>query len=145
MALIAKPIVKNQVWIVTNDTGKIGNVISNGTGYTVQIGDKWSFFDSTKSIQKTIPIHFQTTSRSRNTTPYAVWPTTGKTYNNLYDLKRKIHLYTKTTASKCYYAAGWFRMMLNGEWQTVFCPKYIFIQRYEYSGPYSSKEEADKC
>ena len=33
------------------------------------------------------------------------------------------------------------------EWQSeekvIFCPKYIFIQRYEYQGPFKTKDEAE--
>jgi len=25
----------------------------------------------------------------------------------------------------------------------IFCPKYIFIQRYEYKGPFKTKDEAE--
>jgi hypothetical protein len=57
-------------------------------------------------------------------------------------VKRKIHVYTKSPKSKCYYAAGYFNVELNGEWQTIAMPKYIFIQRYEYNGPYTTLQEA---
>ena len=58
------------------------------------------------------------------------------------DIKRKLHLYTKTQKSKCYYAAGWFVINQNNESTLVFCPKYIFVQRYSYSGPYKTEGEA---
>ena len=59
------------------------------------------------------------------------------------DIKRRLHLYTKTQKSKCYYAAGWYVMNQFGENEVVFCPKYIFIQRYPYSGPYKTRIEAE--
>ena len=58
------------------------------------------------------------------------------------DIKRKLHLYTKTQKSKCYYAAGWFSMRQSENFEPIFCPKYIFIQRYAYSGPYKTESEA---
>ena len=33
----------------------------------------------------------------------------------------------------------------NGTKQAIFCPKYIFIQRYEYSGPYKTETEAQEA
>jgi hypothetical protein len=138
MSLIAKPIRKNELWVVTDGTTKVGNVEANASGFQVKIGDQFSQFDSTRAIEKLANIEFQRPIKaSKAIRPeYAIWPTTGKTYNNVFDVKRRIHLYTKTPSSKCYYAAGWFHMKLNDTWQTVFCPKYIFIQRYEYQGPF---------
>jgi hypothetical protein len=144
MSLIAKPIRKNELWVVTDGATKVGNVEANASGFQVKIGDQFSQFDSTRSIERLANIEFQRPLKPAkvNRPPYAVWPTTGKTHNNVFDVKRRVHLYTKTSASKCYYAAGWFRIKMNDAWQTVFCPKYIFVQRYEYMGPYMSEQEA---
>jgi hypothetical protein len=145
MSLIAKPIRKNELWVVTDGSHKVGNVEANASGFQVKIGDQFSQFDSTKSIERLAHIEFQRPLKpAKQSRPqYAIWPTTGKTYNNVFDVKRRVHLFTKTQASKCYYAAGWFRILMNDTWQTVFCPKYIFVQRYEYQGPFMSSEEAE--
>jgi hypothetical protein len=146
MTLIAKPIVKNQLWVITDGSKKVGNIEanSNATGFNVKIGENVNYFSSTKSIEKDIQLVFQAPEKKRPhiDVPFANWPTTGSTYNNFYDVKRKIHVYTKTVDSKCYYAAGYFNVELNGVWQTIFCPKYIFIQRYNYTGPFLSESEA---
>ncbi len=145
MSLIAKPIRKNELWVVTDGSTKVGNVEANASGFQVKIGDQFSQFDSTRAIEKLANIEFQRPVKTaRAIKPvYAIWPTTGKTFNNIFDVKRRIHVYTKEPSSKCYYAAGWFRMKLNESWQTVFCPKYIFIQRYDYQGPYMTQDEAE--
>ena len=146
MTLIAKPIRKDQWWVVTDGNQKVGNVEYTQNGYSVRLGNSEHHFDSTKAIQRFTAIEFQRPSslHQKNTIPYAQWPTSGRTYNNMFDVKRKLHVYTKTKKSRCYYVAGWFRMNLNDVWQTIFCPKYIFIQRYDYSGPFISREEAEK-
>ena len=146
MKLIAKPIVKNQLWVITDGVRKVGNIEANvnATGFNVKIGENVNYFSSTKNIEQDIQLVFQTPTKPKKhiDVPFAHWPTSGKTYNNFYDVKRKIHVYTKTVDSKCYYAAGYFKVELNGEWQTIFCPKYIFIQRYQYTGPFLSETEA---
>jgi hypothetical protein len=143
MSLIAKPIVKNQLWVVTDGRSKVGNVEFANNIYSVKIGNREAKFDSTNSIEKIVSIEFQRPSpESSVSMPYATWPTTGKTYNDMFDIKRKLHVYTKTTKSKCYHVAGWFNVNTTDGWQTLFCPKYIFIQRYEYTGPFLSKDEA---
>jgi hypothetical protein len=144
MELIAKPIVKNQWWVVTSNGNKVGNVELNSNGYSVKLGQFQSNFESKDSIEDAVSIHFQRPKNKKSSVvPYAIWPTTGSTHNNMYDVKRRLHVYTKSKKSKCYYAAGWFRMKLTDNWQTVFCPKYIFVQRYAYHGPFVSKEQAD--
>ena len=146
--LVAKPIVKNQLWVITDGVTKIGNIEANSsqTGYNVKIGDNVNFFSTTKSIEKQIHLVFEKPEKPRKTfdLAFAQWPTTGKTFNNFFDVKRKIHVYTKTPASKCYHCAGYFNIKLNGQWQTFAMPKYIFVQRYPYHGPFKTQAEASE-
>lgn len=144
--LVAKPIVKNQLWVITDGATKVGNIEANNNGYNVKIGGTSHTFSTTKSIEKNIHLVFEKPEARKKhvDVPFASWPTTGKTHNNFFDVKRKIHVYTKTPDSKCYYAAGYFNVNINGHVQTQFCPKYIFIQRYPFNGPYNSKSEAER-
>ena len=142
--LIAKPVVKNQFWIVTDGTSKVGNVIADGSGFEVKLNGSKTHFKNTSAIKKQTSIEFQQTKveKSKKEIPFNEYPTTKKIYNSMLDIKRKIHLFTKTTKSKCYHAAGWYVMYQTEEPNVVFCPKYIFIQRYEYEGPFKTEEEA---
>lgn len=143
MSLIAKSIVKDQWWVITDGQNKVGNVTAENSGYRVTIGNKELTFPDTKDIAKKIDVQFQKPSKQhKHTLPYAQWPTTEKTYNNMYDVKKKLHIFTKTKKSKCYHVAGWFRIYMNSEWSTQFCPKYIFVQRYKYEGPFMTEQEA---
>lgn len=144
MALIAKPIVKNKRWLVINDDKKVGNVEICSRGYIVKIGDKELICEDEKAIQQIAKIDFQTITLKPASVPYAEWPTDSKTFNDLFDVKRKLHIYTKEVDSKCYYAAGWFKVKMDDNWQTLFCPKYIFLQRYSYIGPFKSQKEAEE-
>lgn len=144
MTLTAKPIIKNQYWVVTDGTKKVGNVIAKGSGFDVRINGQDSHFENTSEIKKSAKIEFQTikTTKQQVNIPFASYPTTPKVYNNMFDIKRKLHLYTKMQKSKCYYAAGYFVMNQNGINEVIFCPKYIFIQRYPYIGPFKTEDEA---
>jgi len=142
--LIAKPVVKNQFWIVTDGTAKVGNVIADGSGFEVKLNGNKTHFKNTNAIKKQTSIEFQQTKveKTKKEIPFNEYPTTKKVYNSMLDIKRKIHLFTKTAKSKCYHAAGWYVMYQSEEPIVVFCPKYIFIQRYEYEGPYKTEDEA---
>lgn len=142
--LIAKPIIKNEYWVVTDGEKKVGNVVANGTGFEVKLGGINTHYKNTTDIKQKTQIEFQTlkSDRSKAELPFSSFPTQGKVYNSILDIKRKLHLYTKTQKSKCYYAAGWYVMNQFGTNEVTLCPKYIFIQRYPYLGPFKTEAEA---
>lgn len=143
--LVAKPIVKNQFWIVTDGNKKVGNIEANNAGYGVQVNGTFLQFNNTDEIKKKAHIKFEPlkSNKTKASMPYPEYPTTARVYNSILDIKRGLHLFTKTKKSKCLHAAGYFVIDQNGTKQVVFCPKYIFIQRYEYSGPYKTESEAN--
>lgn len=141
--LIAKPIIKNQYWVITNGKEKVGNVVATDTGYELKIHGATSYFDSTTTIQKQANIEFQPIPlKVKKGLTFATFPTPSKTYNSVLDIKRKLHLFTTSAKSKCYHAAGWFLVQQGSTFEPMFCPKYIFIQRYKYTGPYKTEAEA---
>jgi hypothetical protein len=144
MTLIAKTIVRDQLWVITDGDRKIGNVEADQSGYCIKIGGDTKHYASTKAIEQTLHVMFDkpVTLESHEETPFAHWPVEGKTFNNFYDIKRKLHVYTKSEKSLCYHCAGYFNIKMNDEWETIFCPKYIFVQRYPYHGPFKTKDEA---
>ena len=144
--LIAKPVVKNQFWIVTDGKEKVGNVIADGSGFEVKLNGSKTHFKNTNAIKKETSIEFQTikVEKNKKEVPFNEYPTTKKVFNSILDIKRKIHLFTKTQKSKCFHAAGWYVLYQGDDPVVTFCPKYIFIQRYEYVGPYKTEDEAKK-
>jgi hypothetical protein len=146
MTLIAKPIVEDQLWVITDGKRKIGNVEADNSGYSVKIGNNRTHYADTKSIERTFKITFdrpRVTIRDTELS-FARWPSPDKTYNNFFDVKRRLHVFTKTAQSTCYHCAGYFRINMNGEWITEYCPKYIFVQRYPHHGPFMTEELAEQ-
>ena len=141
--LIAKPIVKNQYWVVTDGKEKVGNVVATGSGFELKMHGSTSYFDSTSTIQKHINIEFMPAApKVAKALSFASFPLPAKHYNSILDVKRKLHLFTKSPKSKCYFAAGWYSVKQGATFEPMYCPKYIVIQRYEYSGPYSTEHDA---
>lgn len=145
--LIAKPIIKNQYWVVTDGDKKVGNVVADQNGFDVKLNGTNLHFASTDDIKQKTKIVFESTrsQKSKQNYPYPEYPTTNKVYNSIMDIKRKLHLFTTTAKSKCFHAAGWFVIDQNGTEQICFCPKYIFIQRYSYQGPFKTETEAKQA
>lgn len=144
MNLKAKPIINNQYWVVTDGNKKVGNVVADDHGFDVRIGGSSQHFHTTKAIEKNAKIEFEKVAKKKDVSlPFSVFPTSSnRVYNSVLDVKRKLHLFTKTAKSKCYHAAGWFVIKQGNEFVPVFCPKYIFVQRYEYLGPFATETEA---
>lgn len=145
MNLTAKPIVKGEYWVITDGDKKVGNVVAEGSGFDVKIGNNIEHYATTKQIEKKAHIEFEPVSKVGKTEPpFAVFPTLkNRVYNSVFDVKRKLHLFTETPKSKCYHAAGWFAVKQGDEYQAIFCPKYIFVQRYDYMGPFKTEAEVN--
>ena len=50
---------------------------------------------------------------------------------DMYDVKRKLPLFTKSKKSKSLYCAGYYIIQFEKGWVKSFCPKLITIERYE--------------
>lgn len=142
--LVAKPIVKGEYWVVTDGDKKVGNVIANGSGFDVRLNGAQAHFKDVSDVKRKTKIEFQPlkTNKTKAELPFSSYPTTSRIYNSILDVKRKLHLFTKTPKSKCYHAAGYYVMNQSGQNEVMFCPKYIFIQRYPYIGPFKTEAEA---
>ena len=119
--------------------------MADGSGFEVKLNGNKTHYKNTKSIERITNIKFENIGKlkTKPDNPFTEYPTTNKIFNSMFDVKRKLHLFTKTAKSKCYYAAGWFSIVQGQEKKVIFCPKYIFIQRYDFSGPYKTEEEAE--
>lgn len=142
MNLLAKTIIPEQFWVVVGDSGKVGNIDKNESGYTLKINGNQHYYNSCDDIQRDFSITMDSGQLHINRELYTDLPTDGEIYNPVIDVKKKLYLYTKTADSKCYYASGWFLMFDDSHHEIVFCPKYIFLQRKLYLGPFYSQQEA---
>ena len=145
----AKPIVDGKFWIVEKDGAKIATlhkkennkfVLSSTNGevmfnkkedLTKQFGSNF-FLKNTK-------IKFTATEDDNH--ECHGYPTLCEPYNSMYDVRRKLPLFTKSEQSKSLYCAGYYVIKFNKGWVKSFCPKAITIERYPYKGPFKNKLE----
>ena len=57
----------------------------------------------------------------------------------MYDIKRKLPLFTKSEKSKSLYCAGYYIVRFEKGWVKSFCPKLITVERYETRGPFKTE------
>ncbi len=69
------------------------------------------------------------------------FPTSVTPYNTMYDVQRKLPLFTKSVKSKSLYCAGYYIIHFDKGWVKSFCPKLITVERYETKGPFRTEIE----
>ena len=77
-------------------------------------------------------------------TTFYYYPSSSKPYNEVYDYRNKLPLYSKGKDSQCMYCAGYYAIQIGNRWKTIFCPKLIILERYKFNGPFRTKEEVVK-
>ena len=145
--LHAKPIIDNKFWIVEQDGEKIATlrkddedrfVMSNISGIKI--------FNTKKEITKQFGKDFfvaKIVKESENNQLNEVhgYQTSCIPHNCMYDIKRKLPLFTKSLDSKSLYCAGYYVIKFDKGWVKSFCPKLITLQRYPFKGPFKTEIE----
>jgi hypothetical protein len=69
------------------------------------------------------------------------YPTKHTPHNGVYDVHKKMALYSKSANSDNMYAAGYFLVHFPKGWVRGFCPKLSTLEGNEYKGPFKSVTE----
>ena len=147
MTLVAKPVIDKQFWILQDGDQKVGNIEACAGGYQVKIQNQTAQFKTIRMAAERINIQFESVKKITATKPVKNlvhgYPSAGKIYNPMWDIKMKLPVYTKTAKSKSWFAAGWYRVKKGRSWTVTQDPKLIVLQRYAYAGPFYTQEEAN--
>jgi hypothetical protein len=140
----AKPVIANRYWILKQDDQKVGTVEADSDGFQVRIHDQTQRFRTIPMARKQASIDFQpefrTTPQPRNLVHG--FDAGCRVHNAMWDVKRRLPLFTKTARSKSWYAAGWYQVQQHRRWQVLRNPKLIILDRYQFQGPFHSQEQA---
>jgi hypothetical protein len=143
----AKPIIDNKFWIVEKDGEKFATLRKNDENFFVmsnQLGikiyknkkDIINYFGKDFFVAKIIKEADDNLSNEVHNFPSSCIP-----HNSMYDIKRKLPLFTKSSDSKSLYCAGYYVIRFDKGWVKSFCPKLITLQRYPYKGPFKTDLE----
>ncbi len=144
--ILAKPVVANQYWILKKDDRKIGQVEAVEDGYTVKILDRVARYKTIKMAGREANIEFEKPEKTRTVPRNLVhgYEVAGRVYNPLWNVQLRLPLFTKDAKSKSWYAAGWYRVKQHRTWKVMQNPKLITLQRYQYQGPFHTKEQTNE-
>ena len=149
--IVANPVVKNKFWIVEESGSKIGHIQAVDNGGVVFVQDQHrETFPSLKLLAKKYNIVLnKRTARPQTAsdTVYEIYgfPTPHRPYNVLYNVKKKLPVFTKSAKSKSYFCAGHYVIRFDQSWSRSYCPKIITLNRYQYLGPFRTPEEASQA
>jgi hypothetical protein len=113
MTLKAKPVLKDKFWIIENNEQRIGTMSWNDDRYMFSSTGETCFFDNKREMKQ----RFGTDIVWNESTEEIVtldeqqfivhgFPTSVNPHNTMYDVKRKLPLFTKSGKSKSAYCAG---------------------------------------
>ena len=148
MTLKAKPVLKDKFWIIENNEQRIGTMSWNDDRYMFSSKIETCFFDNKRQMKKKFGTDIIWTDNINITlesadTIFLVYgfPTSVNPFNTMYDVKRKLPLFTKSDKSKSAYCAGYYIIKFDKGWVKSFCPKLITVERYETRGPFKTELE----
>jgi len=144
--LTAKPIIENKFWIVEQDGEKFATLRKDETRFVLSNENGVQFFPNRKSVLQQFGKDFfvvKIKKEADNALPNEVhsFPTSTKPHNSMYDIKKKLPLFTKSKDSKSLYCAGYYTIRFDKGWVKSFCPKLITLQRYDFKGPFKTEME----
>ena len=143
MSLLAKQIVKGKCWIVEEDGTKVATILASPQGVTLVQNQKREQFPNLKVLSERYNILVDKSKPAKAlkeaSTVYG-YPCDYKAQNILWDVKHALPVFTKGNKSKSFFCAGYYIIKFNIGWAKSYCPKFITLNRYEYQGPYQTKE-----
>ena len=107
----ANPIVAGKFWIVEEDGERIGTLSKQeDKTYMYCCNTHTKFYENEKQLTRDVDIEWGIKDAKPVTTEKEVqgFKTSCTPYNSMYDVKRKLPLFTKSKKSKSLYCAGYY-------------------------------------
>jgi len=142
----AKSVLKNKFWIMEDDGVKIGTLHKNDDDqkymYTCDTGT--TFYETEKDLKTALgnitwSVGDINKDKSDKVKELYGYPTSSIPYNTMYDVQRRLPLFTKSAKSKSVYCAGYYIIRFDKGWVRSFCPKSVTIEKYPFKGPFKTE------
>lgn len=148
MNAVTKTLIPNKAWLVQDDGVKIGTLNKEKKGFTFyRKGAKIDIRDMNEVKSKFGVHQLEQTLKNvkviKETTDLSVYdyPCASKPHNPVFNIVKKLPIYSKSSKSKSLYCAGYYVIKFRKGWVKSFCPKLITLERYKYQGPFKTEAE----
>lgn len=146
--MFAKEVMPGKFWILEDSVGSRKGTLRtdpNGEYYAVVDGTSKSYNNWTEMARELniiantiVETNEKTSSSNHNVHGY---PVKCEPFNPIWDVKRKLPMFTKNSRSKSLHAAGYYIIHFEHGWVTSFCPKVVTLDSNEFQGPFKTKLE----
>lgn len=146
MSVVSKELIPNKEWIIEGKDGKIGSISKRKKGYDfLRKGQKFEF-KNIDEIKQELGITVleqknQVVETEKDAHVIYDYPCSSKPFDSVYNVKKKLPLFAKSSKSKSQYCAGYYVIKFRKGWVKSFCPKLITLERYTYFGPFKTDAE----
>ena len=145
--LIAKTLVPNKTWLLEEQGQKVGTLNKEKKGYSFFQKGKRTVLTDLPAVKKKFgsdiikeSINYSK-STDIDTKSIYDFPCNSKPFNPVYNIKKKLPIYAKSSKSKSLYCAGYYVIKFRKGWVKSLCPKLITLERYPYKGPFKSEND----
>jgi hypothetical protein len=143
MTVKAKEVLNGKFWIVENNNERVGTLSLSDDQYMLSDASGTHFYNETqlkRKLGKNVLWEKLDIKQSKVCEVHG-FPSSCEPHNAMYDVKRKLPLFTKSEKSKSLYCAGYYIVHFEKGWVKSFCPKLITCERYETRGPFKTELE----
>jgi hypothetical protein len=145
MTTIAKVLIPNKSWLLETDGHKIGTLNKEKSSYSILKDGQKISVGSVKDVKEKLGVVFFDVVKPAKieTKEYSVYdfPCSSKPHGSVYNIRKKLPIYAKSTKSKSQYCAGYYLIKFRKGWVKSFCPKLITLERYPFHGPFKTEVE----
>lgn len=143
--LRAKEVMPNKFWILEDSQGLKQGTMSQSNVVKVMINNVEKTYDTFDKACWDLAINVDTAKDEgpigAQTESVLGYPVKCAAFNPIWDLKRKIPVFTKTEKSRTLHAAGYYIIQFDTGWVQSFCPKVSTLDSNEFKGPFKDKLE----
>lgn len=143
--LRAKTIMPDKFWILENDQGSKQGTISKADVVKVVINNVEKTYETFDKACWDLAINVESkiepNEEVKQVETVLGFPVKCDAFNPIWDIKRKIPVFTKTEKSRTLHAAGYYIIEFDTGWVQSFCPKVSTLDTNTYRGPYKDKLE----
>lgn len=147
MSATAKVLVPNKSWLLENDGQKFASLSKEKKGYIILFKGHEYKFQTLKEIKERfgITIDEQAIKQEKQsktlTSDIYGFPVNGRAFGPLWNVRKRLPIYAKSSKSKSLYCAGYYVIRFRKGWVKSFCPKLITLERYPFKGPFKTEQE----
>jgi hypothetical protein len=151
MNATAKVLIPDKEWIIKDGAKKIAAISKEKKGYLVMCKGLRIPFKNLAEIKSAVGIAFFEESikhlKKEEPDTYSIYgfPCKSKPHEPLYNVQKKLPLYTKRSKSKSQHCAGHYIIKFRKGWVKSFSPKLITLERYPFQGPWKTEEESKQA